>query len=177
MINMGLLDKIQIDFQLLDTRDPKTLVVMDSSVWGFIEDKPAIIEITLPGSQNKRTYNFVKSKNNVFNSSNLLISKVGEYKDLADGVYKITVKGSPDTNCKHRDFLKTDKVRLLIGELYLEDFYSCKNVKDDKLRILRKIHLDLNTAEILTTKGDIKKASLILSDVYSRVREYIRCRD
>lgn len=174
---MAILDKINLNFHVLNTGEPNELIVMDTSVWGVIEDKPAIIEIVVPGSIKTRTYNFVKGKTNVFNSSNLLISNVGEYKGLADGVYGITLKGSPDTYCKHRYFLKTDKIKLLIGDLYLEDFYSCENVKDNKLKILRNINLDLATAEILTSKGDTKKASIILSDVYKRVRDYIRCRD
>ena len=42
---MAILDHIKLDFQILNTGDPKLLIVMDTSVWGFIEDKPSIIEI------------------------------------------------------------------------------------------------------------------------------------
>ena len=44
---MALLDTINLDFQVLSTGDPKILAIVDTSVWGFIEDKPAIIEIIL----------------------------------------------------------------------------------------------------------------------------------
>ena len=116
---MAILDHIRLDFQILNTGDPKLLVVMDASVWGFIEDKPSIIEITPPGTTNTITYNFVKGKNNVFNSSNLLISPVGTYNDLVDGIYRVSLKGSPDSFCVHRDFLKTDKVRNELANIYV----------------------------------------------------------
>lgn len=174
---MAILDNVNLDFHVLSTGDPKILVVMDTSVWGFIEDKPSIIEITLPGSTVTRTYNFVKGKANVFNSSNLLITPVGEYKDLADGLYRISVKGSPDSNCKYRDFLKTDKIKLLIGDLYLEDYYTCQDIKNNKLSILRNIKLSLDAAEILALKGNTKEALIEFKDVYSRVRDYIKCRE
>ena len=57
---MRILDKINLDFQVLSAGDPKILVVMDTSVWGFIEDKPAVIDILLPGSTKIRTFNFIK---------------------------------------------------------------------------------------------------------------------
>jgi hypothetical protein len=174
---MAILDKINLDFQALSAGDPKVLVIMDTSVWGAIEDKPSIIEITVPGSTKVRTYNFIKGKSNVFNSSNLLISPVGEYKELADGLYKIKLKGSPDSYCKERGFLKTDKIRLLIGDLYLEDYFACEDIKDNKIKVLRDIKLDLDAAEIQAAKGNIKEASKGLASVYSRVRDYIKCRE
>jgi len=174
---MAILDKINLDFQALSAGDPKILVIMDTSVWGAIEEKSAIIEILVPGSEKLRTYNFVKGKSNVFNSSNLLITPIGEYKDLSDGIYKITVKGSPDTYCKERNFLKTDNVRLLVGDLYLEDYFACQDIKDNKMKVLRNIKLDLDAAEIHAAKGNIGEASKGLASVYTRVREYIKCRE
>jgi|TARA_R110000868_G_scaffold74337_2_gene214909 hypothetical protein len=174
---MAILDKINLDFQVLSAGDPKILVVMDTSVWGAIEDKPSVIDIIVPGSTKTRTYNFVKGKSNVFNSSNLLISPVGQYKELADGIYRITIKGSPDSNCKQRDFLKTDKIRLLIGDLYLEDYFTCQDIQNNKLRILRDVKLSLDVAEIQAANGKVKEAAKGLADVYSRVRDYIKCRE
>ena len=173
---MALLDIINIDFHLINVGDPKVLVIMDTSVWGAIEDKVAAIEIVVPGSTVTKRFTHIKNQSRVFTSSNLLLSPIGTRKDLPDGVYKIDVIGAHG-NCKHRDVLKTDKVSLLIGDLYLEDFYSCGDFENNKLKILRKIKLDLDAAEIMASKGDIKKASRVLADVYKRVRDYIRCRD
>lgn len=174
---MAILDKIHLDFQVTSAGNPEILIVKDTSVWGFIEDKPSVIDILMPGYTKVRTYNFVKNKSNVFNSSNLLKSCTGKYEDLLDGVYEITVKGSPDTNCKHRSFLKTDKIRLLIGDLYLEKYFNCGDIKDDKLKILRKIKNELDAAEIKAARGEVKEASMILKDTYKRVREYLNCRE
>jgi hypothetical protein len=172
---MAILDNINLDFQVLNTGEPNCIIVMDTSVWGAIEDKNAIIKIVIPGSSKVREFNFVKNKTNIFNSSNLLITPVGEYKDLADGIYKIDIVGAHG-HCKHRDYLKTDKIRLLIGDMYLEDFYFCKDIRNNELKTLRDIKLSLDAAELLTAKGNIKEAVLELNNVYDRVRNYIKCR-
>ncbi len=72
---------------------------MDTSIWSFIENKPAIIEIIPPGVVDPIVYNVAKNKTNIFNTSNLGMSNIGVLNDLPDGVYKVTIKGSPDSFC------------------------------------------------------------------------------
>ena len=151
---MALLDTINLDFQVLSTGDPKILAIVDTSVWGFIEDKPAIIEIITPGTTSPKVYNFVKGKSNIFNSSNLLLSPVGEYNDLVDGIYRISVKGSPDTNCKHRDFLKTDKVRKELAEIYVSLGIDNDKETIEKKRIIQDYDLLIRAAEYSVTRDN-----------------------
>lgn len=173
---MAILDKINLDFHIIDTRDPKVLVIMDTSVWGIIEDKVAAIEITIPGSSKVRQYTFIKGKSNVFNSSNLNITPVGERADLADGIYRIDVIGAHG-NCKHRDFLKTDKIRLEIAKIYcslgIEDSQENRDVK----KVIQDIELLIKASEILTTRGELKKAMYFLSQAVKDVNDYNECKD
>ena len=165
---MAILDNINLDFQVLGTWDPKILVVIDTSVWGFIEDKPAIIEIVIPGSTQVRTYN-------VFNSSNLLISPVGEYKDLADGIYRISVKGSPDTNCIHRDFLKTDKIRTEIAQIYTSLGYNNDEETKKKKTTIQNYDLLIRAAEYSVTIGKLKKGMNYFKKAVQYIKDYNEC--
>lgn len=172
---MALLDNIKLDFHVLSTGDPKIFVIMDTSVWGFIEDKPSIVEIVIPGSTEVRTYNFVKGKNNVFNSSNLLISPVGEYQDLSDGVYRISVKGSPDTNCVHRDFLKTDKVRKELAEIYVSLGVDNNKETIEKKKIIQSYDLLIRAAEYAVLIGQLKRGMTYFKKAVKDIKDYNEC--
>lgn len=172
---MAILDKIRLDFQILNTGDPKLLVVADTSVWGAIEDKPAIIKITPPGSNQTRTYNFVKSKNNVFNSSNLLISPVGEYNDLADGIYRVEINGSPDTHCVHRDFLKTDKARKELANLYVSLGLDDDKETIEKKKIIQSYDLLIRAAEYSVLIGQLKRGMNYFKKVIQYIKDYNEC--
>ena len=172
---MAQLDTINLDFQVLSTADPKILVVIDTSVWGFIEDKHSIIEIVTPGTEKIVTYSFVKGKTNVFNSSNLLLSPLGVYNDLPDGIYRITVKGSPDTNCVHRDFLKTDKARLELDELYINLGTDITRKNIELKQELLDIDCLIRAAEALVRRGKLKKGYSFFKKAIRYINDYKEC--
>lgn len=172
---MGILDNIRLDFQVLSTGVPKILVILDTSVWGFIEDKPSIIEITPPGTEKTRTYNFVKGKSNVFNSSNLFTSPVGEYRDLEDGIYRITVKGSPDSNCLHRDFLKTDKARLELNKIYIDLGFDNDKEDQDRKQTIQNINMLIRAAEASVSRGKLKKGMSYFRTAVQDLNNYNEC--
>lgn len=173
---MAILDKINLDFHVLSTGDPKLLAIIDTSVWGAIEDKPAIIEIILPGMVEPRIYNYIKGKTNTFNSSNLLVSPVGEYQDLVDGIYRITVKGSPDSFCKHRDFLKTDQARLELATVYINlGFDNGDKDARAKKELLQDIDLLIRSAEALVSRGHLKKGMDRFKEAVRRINDYNEC--
>lgn len=171
---MAVTDKISLDFQFLGTGDPKKLIIIDTSVWGFIEDKPAIIEITVPGATNPVVYNFVKNSVNIFNSSNLYLSKVGDRRDLPDGIYKITLKGSPDSNCKNRYVLKDDNTRLQLYKLY-GSIGPDYNPTDDVVKIIKKNKFLLDAANAAIVEGKVARAESFLSSVISNLNNYSEC--
>lgn len=88
-----------INFQMINTNDPKILIVADYSEWLHIENQPAVLSIKLPGSKKYIQFNFVKNKFNAFNSNTLgLTCDIGcndpDYLDLPDGIYDICLEGS-----------------------------------------------------------------------------------
>jgi hypothetical protein len=106
-----------IDFFVYENNDPRTLVVADNSTWKHLVDKPTIIEITLPGyTEPCVTHYFEQGAKNSFNSntlySNCVSCKKPSYDYLPDGVYTLTVKGSPDTFQETIKYLKTDAINL-----------------------------------------------------------------
>ena len=155
---MPLLDKIRLDFHVETYNDPKILSIIDTSTWGPIENKPSIIEITIPGSNEIRVYTHLKNQSAVFNSSSLLITEAGTYKDLSDGIYKITIKGSPDSNCAHRDYLKTDKIRLELAKMYLSLGTKLTGQNREDKKLLLDIDSLLTSAESAASVGELNDA-------------------
>jgi len=175
---MAILDKINLDFQIIPTWDPKALIVMDISVWGFIENKPAIIEILTPGSTTEKVFNFVKGKSNVFNSSNLLLSRIGDRNDLSDGVYTISVKGSPDSYCKKRYYLKTDKIQFELDKLYMSlGIHNKDKETAEKRSTILKIESLIKTAEAFVRDGKISEGMKFFKAAYTRLKSISNCKD
>ena len=67
---MAITDTVRLDFQVFSEGDPKILAVFDTSTWGILENRPAIIEIKTPNREMPIVVDFEKGKSNVFNSSN-----------------------------------------------------------------------------------------------------------
>lgn len=174
---MAVTDKINIDFQLFSTGDPKLLVIIDTSIWSFIEEKPAIIEIIVPGTTQPIVYSFLKGRANIFNTSNLHLSPIAVYNDLPDGLYKVTVKGSPDSFCKHRDILKTDKTRLELYNLYTSLGLEKNDIDDDVYKKIKDIKLLIEAAEALVSIGQIHKGLKLLKRAMDKVNNYKECND
>lgn len=171
---MAILDNIRLDFQVLNTGDPKILAIIDTSVWGFIEDKVAAIEIILPGSEKVKRYTYIKNKTNIFNSSNLQRSPVGVYNDLPDGIYKIDIIGA-HKNCFHRDFLKTDKVRTELAEIYISLGFDNDKSTIDKKKKIQDFELLIRAAENSAKLGKLKKAMSYFKKVVQYVKDYNEC--
>lgn len=117
--------KTSIDFNIHS--DPYWLRIADYSMWGLAENKPAIIEITVPGYSTKIVKYFDKFKTNGFNSLILEINCDGDCGDiekvtLPDGIWEVTVKGSPDKFNKTYHYLKTDMLQLDIDKIVIEAF-------------------------------------------------------
>lgn len=174
---MAATDKIHIDFQFISTGDPKVLLITDTSVWGFIENKTSIIEITPPGTDKVVTYTFLKNKINVFNTSNLFFSPVAVYKDLPDGVYKITVKGSPDSFCKQRDILKTDKTKLELYRLYTSLGLGSDKVEKNILKTIEEVKFLIDSAEALISVGESSRAADSLKLAVEQLKSFNNCKD
>ena len=165
---MELIGKITIGFYVFSEYDPKVLLVGDNSNWLHIEDKPAIIEIIMPGASKPIIFNYLKGGINSFNSHNLKISCLKgdcteeEYVDLPDGIYTITVKGSPSTFYKMKYHLKTDRLQGVIDKSLIDlGFYF----DEDKIR---------DRDELLTVQVLLMQAEAYIrrEDVYNAKKYY-----
>lgn len=157
-------NKINIDFDVIENCNPKYLTVADYSDWQHIEGKPAIIEITPPGSKKCVTAYFDKFRLNVFDSENLNLSctekdcEECELINLPDGIYTISIKGSPDTFCNTKEYLKIDNTRLELDKLIIntdkEDTQSWNKIQE--------IEMLLSCAEANIRFGNICDAQELL---------------
>ena len=178
---MSVTGKINVDFQVLKTYDPKTLLIADTSDWKHIEGKTSVIEITMPGARIARQLFFDKGKVNVFNSSILGITpkacSVAELKELPDGIYTIKVKGSPDTFNKERQYLRTERLQLQVDKIYLTLGVDFESDKADLREAVYKIDLMIKAAESSIRLGDVGKASKFFDEAKKLLRDFTECRD
>lgn len=180
---MADLTQVIIDFIVFTVYDPKVLLVADNSNWLHIENQPAIIEITFPGSTKPLTFNFQKNATNSFNSHNLeLTCLTGNcddeaYIDLPDGIYTITVKGSPDTFNRTKYHLKTDRMQITIDQMLTElgMDYDPKVARERKrlsdVEFLRKV------AEAHIRREDIGKAKTFYDQAVDELKKLQDCFD
>ena len=166
-------ENIVVDFQVLHTSDPTKLLVCDTSIWAHIEDKPAIIEITLPNE--KMVTHYLSPKNNVltFNSSNLYLSE-STNKALPDGIYKITIKGSPDTFRKTRSYIRMVKLQLDVDKLYLKEGLE---VSDDIMELASKIEFMMRAADAAIRADQKQKAIKFYKEAKKLYDNYQNCID
>ena len=173
--------KINIDFQIYDSRDPKTIIILDTSEWLHIYRKPSIIEIILPGDSKPITHYFDKKSVNVLNSLNLNISCGNCFDvndDLPDGIYQITVKGSPDRFNKNKKYIRTTKTQLDLDNLYISLSLEC--FKDDndiknKIKDLNYIQLLLKASEANLRHDNSYVAQDLLFKAQDLIRKYKKC--
>ena len=148
-----------LDFQVYDSRDPNTFIVLDTSYWGIIQDKPSIIEIITPGETYPAIQYYSKNSVNIFNSENLGLSCSDcdkKYNELPDGVYEITIKGSPDSFNKSRAYLRTTKLQLELDKRYIALSLECESDKDvcNQINKLDYINLLLRSSEANVRYGN-----------------------
>lgn len=150
------MNNIHLDFEVISTNNPKTLRVADQSDWGILSDRPAIIEIVPPGGD-KVTYYLGKNQLNVFNSKTLGINpgRGEEFENLKDGIYDITITGSPSSYTFNRKYLKTDIIRLNIDKVWARSTVLCDHEDDDTMEKIKEIEFLLAAAEANMRLGNI----------------------
>lgn len=151
--------KLNIDFAVLNVEDPYILMVTDISEWGFAEDKPSHLFITLPNNKKPLYYEFPKNKDVVFNSLNLGINcRVGgcgeeERLMLPDGIYRIKLQTGYEDLYKERIHLRTHQLRLKLYKLVLK-IGEYEKASKCEIEVINKITYSITRAEAYTSKGD-----------------------
>lgn len=173
--------KINIDFQILPTYNPKTILVVDTSDWAHIEGKPSIIEILLPGEVKPVVQFFDKYKVNKFNSTNLgthcetCSGKKVEHVNLPDGIYHFTVKGSPDKFSLTKQFIRTDNTRLDLDSFINSVNLNCNDFSKDIIDRIQKINFFIEAAESNTRMGNYCEAQETLFKAQKMISKLKGC--
>lgn len=167
------LENINIDFQIIRTGDPNIMILCDTSQWAHIKDSPATMEITLP-SEKVIVHHIAKNQNNVLNTSNLYISPYGKFYTLPDGIYKITVKGSPDDYSKTRYVIRDEKLQLDVDKLFLNNF----DKKDEKINsVIDDVNKMMEGSRAAMRRGEKALAVKYYKEAKSIFENYEQCKD
>lgn len=176
------MSQINIDFQVTSIFNPKYLIVVDTSDWQLIKGKTSIIEITLPGFKDPVTLYYGQNQVNSFNSIQLGLNCQGcEIKDenlhdLPDGIYKITVKGSPSKFQFTRKFLKTDNIRLELDKLFINLGLGCAIPNKECLDLIQRIDFFLKSAESNMREGNECEAQELLFKAEKEINKLKKCK-
>lgn len=173
---------IMLSFQVLETRDPKVLQVLDESKWGILADRKAIIEITVPGREEPVTFFVGKNMVNTFTSLTLGLNcmdydKGIEYIDLPDGIYDIRITGSPSSYTFSRKYLRTDVIRREVDRLWIMADVLCESRDEQLIGKITEIEYLLASAEANVRLGIIKEAHKLLDRVNELVYLAKNCVD
>lgn len=169
--------KVNLDFQVVSSGDPKVLIVIDTSTWSGIITKPAIIEIVTPVSKVPVVHYFNKNEVNVYTSANLLTgcSDIDKLIDLPDGIYQITLKGSPDTYNICRNILRTEKTTLELDKLYIDLDLLCKYRDDQIYNTLTDIDLLLRATQAHVRYDNLEQAHKLLMEAQRGIESLRGC--
>jgi hypothetical protein len=170
------MSKIKIDFEVRS--DLKWIKVTDMSNWGTIANSPSIIEITRPGFTRFTTKYFDKNKTNIFNSlmldSNCTDCANDELIVLEDGIWLITVKGSPSTFNKEIKYLKTDSIQMEIDKIYIDSFEN----KDKSLVMNKLVEIEflLKSAESFLRYDMERECRMAFEQAQHLVEDLTKCK-
>jgi len=173
-----------IDFHVLSIYDPKILIVIDNSKWLDIEAEEAIIEIVFPGSTKSITRTFIKNSANTFNSNDLLAGCEHEpctdcndlvYVDLPDGVYTITVKGTPDTFQATKYHLKTDRFQMKLDDILTQIGFDYHIDKAEDRKKINEVEFLMKVANAHIRREDVGKAKKFFDLAVNRLDKLEKC--
>lgn len=156
-------NNIKLDFEVVGTNNPKVLRVVDESEWGILANRPAVIEVKGPDMESAVSYYLGKNQLNIFTSVTLgYTCDKYEYENLPDGIYEITIKGSPSTYTFTRHYLKTDILRLNIDKVWARTNVLCDYVDDDLIEKIKKVEYIVAVAEANMRLGNIETAEELI---------------
>jgi hypothetical protein len=174
--------EIKIDFDVIQST-VQTLWIGDNSDWVYLQNEPAIIEVTLPGSTKPLVFSYKKDAINSFNSHNLGITCLqGDciketYGELPDGIYTITVKGKFEGLDKTRYYLKTDRTELELSKIVVKHGFEYSK-KDKEFRDkIYDIDWLIKVAKAHAKLGDFVKADRFLQGAKDLLRGLADCKD
>lgn len=151
---------IHIDFDVLETNNPKKLMVGDtSSNWLTAQDKPAYLYITMPGSKKEKVFTFDKGSLTVFNSNNLGLSnpsgcKKDDYLDLPDGLYKLKLQSQIEEVFVDKYYLKTDIMEKEIAKAIVKFALNKSTNNESFINKIFEVEWKIKVAKSFTLEGN-----------------------
>ena len=173
---------VNIDFIVLNTLDPRVIIVADKSQWGVANNRPSIISITPPGSKQAITKPFAKRKLNFFNATNLGLdcfpTDCSEHEAvfLPDGIWEFCLESDFEGLKKRRFFLKDDSIRIELDKLYIKQglrFDPLSNI----FQSTSKIEFYLTSANAFVRDGDHVLAHQAFVMAQKELEKWKDCKD
>lgn len=148
---------IEIDFDVLETKDPKKLMVGDTSKdWFNAEDLDAYLYVTVPGSTKPKVFNFEKKTIKVFNSKLLNThSDTNNYQYLPDGIYKIKLQSGFKEKYVEKIYLKTDLLKRNISESIVRNALNLSSSSDNFVDSIYEVDYLIRVAEAFAMECNI----------------------
>jgi hypothetical protein len=165
-VNMPTIDiqSYKIDFVVLDTNDPKKLILIDQSKYLDAPEKPKLF-ITPPGFVGHLEIPYKPNTLIILDSDSIGLTEACDYDDilvnLPDGVYQITMGICPYNELfSKKAYLKTTQLEADYNELLLNTDVSSPCIEDKKLKE-QIIELDIliQSAKAEVIRGNIEKAT------------------
>ena len=167
----------KIDIRFSVSSDIYHLKVDDLSCWGISQDKPAVIEITMPGA-NKPIKKYFPKKTTVYDSNSLFNNcdaDCDENVELPDGIYKIKISASPSKFNYEVNFAKLDKLQKKLDLLFIKELE--KDCAECDKRYLLEYTYTKILIESLTRRGDRNRASKEYNDLINRININLKCKN
>jgi len=171
--------KIDIQFQVLESKNPQFLLVADLSEWSYAETLPSFVWITLPGSSKAKQYSWKKDAINAFNSNNFGITCLVEcgdqkYTDVPDGIYTVCLKSGYEDIEKTHYYLKTDRLEVELSKTIIRD-----GIEEDKnfIDTIFNIKWYLLKAKSYAHVGNFTEAQRYYEESKKMFKKYADCTD
>ena len=151
-----------MDFEIIPTGNPKTLVFIDSSNY-YTEPERPLLEVTLPGYPEYFLTNVIARQVNTFNSNTIGLTELLNDNclvDLPDGIYTFRYKICPyNVIYKDKRYFRTTLIEQKLSDLY-ERLDTSDCVDKDKINPsdLVEIHALIEGAKAVAAKNE-KKAN------------------
>lgn len=152
-----------LDFEIVATGNPKTLVFIDASEYYTQPERP-LLEVTLPGYEKYFLVNIAARQVNTFNSNTIGLSELlnnGNIVNLPDGAYHFRFKVCPyEYAFKDKVYFRTTLIEQRLSEVYEKlETTDCSKTQDGAImRDIVEIHALIEGAKAVVCKNE-KKAN------------------
>ena len=173
------IETYNIDFLILESNDPKTIVLLDRSTYLTTPEKPRL-EVTPPGFTGYIEIPYNINGITILDSDSLLLTANCEYVELADlpdGVWIIKQKVCPyDELFIKKYYLKTQCLEHLYNSALLkmgETNIDCDVISGINTMII-EIEILLKTAKLEAARGNVRDATKKYQYASKRINKFIK---